>query len=83
MTRNYGADDGIRTRDPHLGKVALRVSLGAQRVVICASVRQPVRQSRRFLPCRRALYYDIYVARLLAGARPVRLAPDETRPSRQ
>jgi hypothetical protein len=54
--RFRGADDGIRTRDPHLGKAAERVYVVTPRAMTCGSVRPVVRRDAVFPPCRRALY---------------------------
>ena len=51
-----GADDGIRTRDPNLGKAKQGVRLTAPRALTCASVQPVVRQDGGFPPCGRPRY---------------------------
>ena len=43
LTCGFGADDGIRTRDPHLGKVVL---YQLSHVRVASSVPEPVQTSR-------------------------------------
>jgi hypothetical protein len=38
VTRVFGADDGTRTRDPHLGKAASGVHDVRSRIVVCGFV---------------------------------------------
>jgi len=52
--RFAGADDGIRTRDPNLGKVELAVPRVGCRPLTCASVRGVVRRMAPNPPCSRA-----------------------------
>jgi len=46
-----GADDGIRTRDPNLGKANQGVRLRAPRALTCAPVQPVVRRDGDFPPC--------------------------------
>ena len=59
-SRRYvlGADDGIRTRDPHLGKAAKAVHLVLIRPVNWSFVRAVVRSDRPHPACSRAVYYE-------------------------
>jgi hypothetical protein len=43
VTRVFGADDGIRTRDPHLGKAAAAVHVVTLVPVTCGFIRLVVR----------------------------------------
>jgi len=51
-----GADDGIRTRDPHLGKVRRSVQLVRSRVVTWTSVGKAVRLVHLVAACCRPVY---------------------------
>jgi len=60
-SRRYllGTDDGIRTRDPHLGKAARAVRLVLLSPVTWPFVRPVVRPDRRNPPCSRTVYYEL------------------------
>ncbi len=56
VTRDFGADDGIRTRDPHLGKAVETVRPVLFGPVSWAFVRTVVRPDPLNPLCSRALY---------------------------
>jgi hypothetical protein len=51
------ADDGIRTRDPHLGKVLIGLQGTSGRTLTCGSVHPVVRRIARFPIRCRAVYH--------------------------
>jgi hypothetical protein len=53
-----GADDGIRTRDPHLGKVILFVQGVHPSPMDCVSVQPVSTESASDPACCRAVYYE-------------------------
>ena len=55
--RFFGADDGIRTRDPHLGKVMGKVQVDRYKSLTCGSVRRVVHCIHPVRACRIALYH--------------------------
>ena len=55
-TTRHRADDGTRTRDPHLGKVPKDVQLVPSSPLTCGSVRGVLRPMALFPPRSRALY---------------------------
>jgi len=58
MSHFLGADDGIRTRDPHLGKVMENVQMDAYRSFRCGCVRHFVQYVHLIRACRSALYHE-------------------------
>jgi hypothetical protein len=52
----FGADDGIRTRDPHLGKVLGNVQVEACGSLTCGSVRHFVHCVHLIRACRSVRY---------------------------
>ena len=69
-----GADDGIRTRDPHLGKVPIGLQPVFSRLLTWGFVRSVVRPGTPLPLCRRAVYL---------GSRQTRQAPSTVRERRQ
>ena len=55
----FGAEDGIRTRDPHLGKVLELVLLVCSSLVKCVSVHPVSTTSSQIYRCSRAVYYPL------------------------
>ena len=53
----FGADDGIRTRDPNVGNVVNAVQPGLAGAATWGLVQPVVRSVRLFPPCSRALYF--------------------------
>ena len=53
-----GADDGIRTRDPHLGRVILFVHRVRPSPLACESVHPVSIESAQIPACCRAVYYE-------------------------
>ena len=64
-----GAEDGIRTRDPHLGKVVPFVQGVHATALSCPAVYGMSTESARIKPCCRAVYYEIGPLRTLKGER--------------
>jgi hypothetical protein len=58
LTGELRADDGIRTRDPHLGKVIGKVQVDRYKPLRCAPVRRVVHSIHPVRACRIALYHD-------------------------
>ena len=54
----FGADDGIRTRDPHLGKMIGNVQVDRYKSLACAPVRRVVHCIHLIGACRIALYHE-------------------------
>ncbi len=59
LTCSFGADDGIRTRDPHLGKVTIRLQAVWSNALTGGFVRSVVRPVTSLPPCRRPVYLEI------------------------
>jgi putative transposase len=55
---SIGADDGIRTRDPHLGKVIRLVQCVHPSLPTCGWVHPVSTESAEIHPCCRAVYYE-------------------------
>ena len=81
LTWYDGAEDGIRTRDPHLGKVRVFVRLGPASPLKCGSVHPVSTSVHPVRPCSRALYYRPRATVRLRGYNVIRSQLTLQRPS--